>query len=80
MDADLTTREAEVLRLIIAGYSNKQIAHELQLSIKTVSTHRSHIMSKLEVHNAASLVAQALRFGLITMEPERKQASAAWRR
>jgi two-component system response regulator NreC len=61
----LTPRELEVLRLIVAGYNNKQVAEKLAISRKTVETHRAHIMEKLEVHNAASLAALAFRSGIV---------------
>ena len=59
----LTTREAEVLQLIAEGRANKQIAAELCISIKTVETHRTRIMRKLEVHSIAELIRLAVRHG-----------------
>lgn len=53
---DLTQREKEILLLVVKGYSNQQIADELSISIPTVKTHRSNILSKCDVKNAASLV------------------------
>ncbi len=52
----LTDREREVLRLVIIGKSNKEIAHALHISPKTVSVHRSNIMAKLDVNNSIELV------------------------
>jgi DNA-binding NarL/FixJ family response regulator len=52
----LTQREKEVLQLLIAGKSNKEIAFSLSISPKTVSVHRSNIMKKLEVHNIFELL------------------------
>ena len=61
----LTARELEVVRLIAEGKSNKLIAHLLDISTKTVETHRSTSMCKLNVHSAAQLVRHAIRCGLI---------------
>jgi DNA-binding NarL/FixJ family response regulator len=61
----LTARELEVVRLIAEGKSNKLIAHLLDISTKTVETHRSTSMRKLNVHSAAQLVRHAIRCGLI---------------
>jgi DNA-binding NarL/FixJ family response regulator len=61
----LTAREREVVRLIAEGKSNKNIAYLLDISIKTVETHRSASMRKLNVHSTAQLVRYALRRGLI---------------
>lgn len=52
----LSRREQEVMRLVITGLSNKQIAAELGLSPKTVEVHRSHVMQKMEAHSVAELV------------------------
>ncbi len=61
----LTTRELEVLQHIVAGRSNKEIAAVLDLSVHTVAVHRAHIMDQLGLHNAAELVAYAIRNGLV---------------
>lgn len=61
----LTAREREVLHLVAEGRTNKEIAHLLAISIKTVETHRSAIMRKLDIHETASLVRYAIRRGLI---------------
>lgn len=60
----LTLREREVLKLIAWGLSNREIATELQISLKTVETHRAKLMEKLEIHTAAGLVRYALIKGL----------------
>jgi DNA-binding NarL/FixJ family response regulator len=52
----LTERERDVLRLVIAGKSNKEIAQIYSISPKTVSVHRSNIMTKLNVHNSFELM------------------------
>ena len=61
----LTGRESEVLRLIASGLTNKQIANKLFISIKTVDTHRTNIMQKLDVHTTADLVRYAIKTGLL---------------
>ena len=61
----LTDREREILALIAEGLSNQEIATKLFISIKTVQTHRTHIMEKLDLHNRAQLVRYAIRKGLI---------------
>jgi len=61
----LTLRECEVLRLIASGLTNKQIADKLFISVKTVETHRTNIMQKLDVHTIAELVRYAIKVGLI---------------
>jgi DNA-binding NarL/FixJ family response regulator len=61
----LTPRETEVLKLLAAGRSAQQIAEALCISIKTVETHRSNIMKKLDLQNLADLTRYAIRSGLI---------------
>jgi FixJ family two-component response regulator len=60
----LTAREVEVLRLVIRGLLNKQIAFELGIVEKTVKVHRGHIMQKLQVHSVAALVRLGERLGI----------------
>jgi DNA-binding CsgD family transcriptional regulator len=60
----LSKRERQVLSLIVAGKSSKQIAAELGISFKTAVTHRASIMGKMEVHEIASVVREAIRRGL----------------
>jgi len=60
----LTTREMEVLQLIVHGKSNKEIAIVLGLSANTVAVHRANLMQTLGVHNTAELVVYAIRNGL----------------
>ncbi|MBI1813470.1 MAG: response regulator transcription factor [Deltaproteobacteria bacterium] len=62
---ELTLREREVLQLIAEGRTNKEIAQLLETSIKTVDTHRTHIMKRLNIHDLAGLVKYAVRNGLI---------------
>ncbi|MDA8231435.1 MAG: response regulator transcription factor [Magnetospirillum sp.] len=61
----LTNREQEVLRMIASGLKNKEIAEALRISLKTVETHRTKLMRKLNLHNSAELAAYAIRRGLI---------------
>lgn len=61
----LTEREKEILTLIAQGTSNQQIAEKLFISIKTVQTHRAHILEKLGLHDRTELVRYAIRKGLI---------------
>lgn len=64
----LTPRQTEVLRLVALGQSSKEIARTLDLSLKTVETHRAQLMDRLNIHDLASLVRYALRVGLISNE------------
>jgi two-component system, NarL family, response regulator NreC len=64
----LTPREREVLQLIAEGLNSEQIASDLFLSIKTVSTHRRKIMEKLKIDNLAELVKFALREGMTSLD------------
>ena len=63
----LTTRELEVLQLIVHGKSNKDIAVLLGVSANTVSVHRANIMQTLGMHNTAELVVYAIRNGLVSI-------------
>jgi DNA-binding NarL/FixJ family response regulator len=62
---ELTTREAEVLQLIAEGFSNKLIAAELNISIKTVEKHRQQVMNKLNIHDVAGLTRYAISKGMV---------------
>lgn len=63
--ADLTDREFDVLRRLAAGASVTEIAAQLHLSVKTISTHKANAMSKLGLGNPSELVRYAMRHGLI---------------
>ena len=63
--AVLTGRETEILQLIAKGSSNREIAEALQISVKTVDTHRMHLMTKLDIHDVAGLTRYAIKKGLI---------------
>lgn len=65
---DLTPRQREVLQLIAEGQSTKEIAYNLNLSVKTVETHRAQLMDRLDIHDVAGLVRYAIRVGLIAPE------------
>ena len=64
----LTPRQREILQLIAEGQSTKQMAVRLNISVKTVETHRAHLMDRLEIHNIPGLVRFAIRSGLIHWE------------
>jgi two-component system response regulator NreC len=61
----LTDREREVLRLLALGHTNQEIAKNLFLSVRTVETHRAHIMQKLRLTTRAELVQYAMEQGLL---------------
>ena len=65
---DLTARQREVLQLIAEGCSTKDIANKLKLSVKTVDTHRSELMHRLDIHEVAGFVRYAIRTGLVSTE------------
>lgn len=60
----LTERQKEILKLIAEGYSTKEIANKLNLSVKTVETHKSQIMDKLGIYDIPGLVKYAIKHGL----------------
>lgn len=64
----LTPREREVLTLLANGYSAKEIADQINVSAKTVETHRRNLMEKLQIRNIADLTKLAIREGLTTLE------------
>jgi DNA-binding NarL/FixJ family response regulator len=64
-NSELTSREAEVLQLVAEGSSNKQVASELAISIKTVEKHRQRLMDKLNIHDTAGLTRHAIAAGVI---------------
>lgn len=69
IEPTLSPRQREVLRLVVQGQSNKEIARILGLSAKTVETHRSRLMKQLGVHEVTGLVRYAMRMGLLPPEP-----------
>lgn len=64
--AKLTTRQREILQLIAEGKSTREIAELLHISVKTIETHRSQLMDRLDIHDLAGLVRYAIRIGLIS--------------
>lgn len=66
--AGLTARQREILQLIAEGNSTKEIAASLDVSVKTVETHRAQLMDRLDIHDVAGLVRFAIRSGLIAPE------------
>jgi DNA-binding NarL/FixJ family response regulator len=64
----LTARQREILQLIAEGYSNKEIAQRLKVSLKTVETHRAQLMERLNIHNLPGLVRYAIRMGLASLD------------
>ena len=66
--SQLTEREREIVQLLAEGQSTKEIAERLCLSVKTVGTHREHLMAKLHLHSLAQLTKYAIREGLTSVE------------
>ncbi|HKZ01759.1 MAG TPA: response regulator transcription factor [Pyrinomonadaceae bacterium] len=64
---ELTPRQLDVLRMIAEGYSTKEIARGLNISAKTVETHRAALMERLDIHDVAGLVRFAIKTGLVKM-------------
>ena len=64
----VTNREREVLKLVAEGRTSQEIADLLSVSVKTVLSHRTKIMEKLDIHNRAELVKYAIRKGLISVD------------
>lgn len=67
---DLTAREREILTLLAKGYDNQRIADESFISLKTVKTHVSNILSKLEVSDRTQAVVYAFQHGLVPQDEE----------
>ena len=63
IDVELTEREIEILSLISEGLSSKQVGEKLFISPRTVDTHRTNLMNKLDIHNIAGLIQFALKNG-----------------
>jgi DNA-binding NarL/FixJ family response regulator len=64
----LTPRQREILRLIAEGFTTQAIAQKLDISVKTVETHRTQLMERLDIHDIAGLVRYAIRIGLVKPE------------
>lgn len=67
--ASLTARQREILQMVAEGKSTKEIAFVLDVSVKTVETHRAAIMERLRIHDIAGLVLFAVRHGLVQVDP-----------
>ena len=65
--SSLSPRQREVLRLIAQGASTREIAEQLERSVKTIETHRAQVMKRLEVDSVADLVKAAIRAGLVPL-------------
>jgi DNA-binding NarL/FixJ family response regulator len=68
--SQLTNREREVLTYLAGGLSNKEVASALGIGVRTVETHREHMMRKLNIHNVAGLTRFAIAKGLIVLPDE----------
>jgi DNA-binding NarL/FixJ family response regulator len=64
----LTSRQREILQLVAEGFSSKEIAHRLGLSLKTVESHRAQLMDRLGVRDLTGLVRYAIRLGIVRVE------------
>ncbi|HEU0010092.1 MAG TPA: response regulator transcription factor [Verrucomicrobiae bacterium] len=65
----LSPRQREILQLVAEGRTTKEIAFVLNLSVKTVETHRAQLMERLDIHDVPGLVRYAIRQGLVSVEP-----------
>jgi DNA-binding NarL/FixJ family response regulator len=66
----LTPRQRQVLHLIALGHPTREVARQLGLSVKTVETHRTQMMKRLEIKEVAGLVRFAVRVGLVSANPD----------
>ncbi|HEY5073457.1 MAG TPA: response regulator transcription factor [Pyrinomonadaceae bacterium] len=66
--ARLTPRQREILTLIAEGHSTKDIARRLNISVKTVESHRAQLMERLDIHDVAGLVRYAIKKGLVKVD------------
>jgi len=78
--SERTPRHREVLTLIAEGHSTKDIARTLNISVKTVETHRAQLMDRLDIHDIASLVRYAIKMGLVSIEETHDSKRTAGRR
>jgi DNA-binding NarL/FixJ family response regulator len=65
LPSDVTTRELDTLKLLAVGRSNKEVATDLHISVKTVNVHRAHIMRKLKLHTYSDLIHFAIRHQIV---------------
>ena len=73
----LTNREREVLQLIAEGYSSKEIATQLDISVKTAETHRAKLMKKLNIHKAVEAAGYAIQKGLYYSSKSTSQSDSS---
>ena len=66
--SSLTEREREILKLVAEGYTNREIAQSLYISVKTVDTHKANIMEKLKLHKRNELVRYAIEKGIMQVD------------
>ena len=66
--SELSEREVEILRLLAEGYSTREISDKLFISVKTVGTHKQHILEKLDLKSNADIVKYALKRGFIQLD------------
>jgi DNA-binding NarL/FixJ family response regulator len=64
----LTDREREVLQLLAEGFTTKEVAHHLHISVKTAGVHRTNLMDKLDLHNLSDITRYAIRKGIISLD------------
>ncbi len=64
----LTAREREIFQLLAEGLKNHEVAERLHVSVKTVETHRAHVMEKLGLNNIAELVKYAIEIGIVQLD------------
>jgi DNA-binding NarL/FixJ family response regulator len=64
----LTPRQREILTMIAEGHGTKEVAYQLNVSVKTVETHRAQLMRRLDIHDIPGLVRYAIRMGLVTAD------------
>jgi two-component system, NarL family, response regulator LiaR len=74
-----TEREMEVLKALAQGQSNKEIAHHLVISEKTVKTHVTHILNKLQVPSRTQAALYAIRIGLVLLDASDEANTSTWK-
>lgn len=77
--AGLTPRQRQVVKLVCDGLTNREIAEQLGISVRTVEVHRFNLMRRLRVHNVAQLYQAAVRLRLVRQRIPRRSAAAARR-
>lgn len=76
----LTSRQMDILRLILQGLTNQEIADAIALSRRTVEVHRYHLMQRLDVRNVAQLFRRAFELRLLSKTALEKEPRSAWAR